>query len=576
MLIIKTQFMKSLYTFLIAFFSVTISFSQIVITEISYNPPESGSDSLEYIELYNSTDIPFDLTGATFADGIEFTFPDYMLAGDSYVCICINESAMQTVFGKTCLKWEKGGLKNGGEAITLLDKDGNELDHVEYGDDNPWPSSADGTDGEGASIVLCDPFSDNSIAENWSAAKNNLGIELNGKILRGSPGENNEMSCTLVPDHIIEARPDNTFAPDDITINPGEIVQWVNMGGFHNVNGDKSDFPDNPESFGNGAASNDSWTFEYTFMVEGIYEYQCDPHAGLGMKGKITVGTAKTYPSYTIGQLRGVDSEGKTDSIMVDCEVTGTVHGVNYSTSNGLNFFLIDDNHDGISIYNPNNTLGYTVNEGDEITVRGTVGQYNGLSQITADVINANGDGTIQSPIVVDTLSEESESRLVQLNNFDYVDESQWKGDGSSFNVQITNGEYTATMRVLAQTELSNMTAPQGPFNVIGLGSQFDFTAPYFDFYQIYPRSSADIIPISNSNDELIQQITIVPSISEGQFRLIGGNTPAQITIHGINGTLINHWDKISDQFEINNYKGLAIISVTIQNNRKQFKVFIK
>ena len=34
-------------------FISTLAYSQIVINEISYNPPESGQDSLEYIELYN-------------------------------------------------------------------------------------------------------------------------------------------------------------------------------------------------------------------------------------------------------------------------------------------------------------------------------------------------------------------------------------------------------------------------------------------------------------------------------------------------------------------------------------------
>lgn len=34
-----------------------------IITEIMYNPPESGVDSLEYIEIYNNTNSEIDITG---------------------------------------------------------------------------------------------------------------------------------------------------------------------------------------------------------------------------------------------------------------------------------------------------------------------------------------------------------------------------------------------------------------------------------------------------------------------------------------------------------------------------------
>ena len=58
----------------------------------------------------------------------------------------------------------------------------------------------------------------------------------------------------------------NVYTPKDITIQAGDIVKWTNSQGFHNVNGKKSTYPDNPESFGNSTGSN--WTYSYTFNVE--------------------------------------------------------------------------------------------------------------------------------------------------------------------------------------------------------------------------------------------------------------------------------------------------------------------
>ena len=77
------------------------------------------------------------------------------------------------------------------------------------------------------------------------------------------------------------------FTPAQLTINVGDKVIWTNSLGSHNVNGTKATFASNPESFGNAVSS--GWTYEYTFNTAGTYDYQCDPHAGMGMTGKIIV-----------------------------------------------------------------------------------------------------------------------------------------------------------------------------------------------------------------------------------------------------------------------------------------------
>lgn len=77
------------------------------------------------------------------------------------------------------------------------------------------------------------------------------------------------------------------FTPSQLTITAGDKVVWQNSAGSHNVNGTKTTFPSNPESFGNNVGSN--WTFEFTFNTAGTYNYQCDPHAGAGMTGRVVV-----------------------------------------------------------------------------------------------------------------------------------------------------------------------------------------------------------------------------------------------------------------------------------------------
>ncbi|MEL6276968.1 MAG: lamin tail domain-containing protein, partial [Bacteroidota bacterium] len=158
----------------------------VVITEIMYNPPESGTDSLEFIEFFNPGPGNIQMEGWT-VTGITFTFPAYELPADGYVMVAVDSQAFVNNFGTSLDVFEatSGGLSNGGETVSISDASGNLIDEVTYDDEAPWPL---GTDGDGASIVLCDPAEDNSIATNWQAASTEVGVEINGSMLLANPG----------------------------------------------------------------------------------------------------------------------------------------------------------------------------------------------------------------------------------------------------------------------------------------------------------------------------------------------------------------------------------------------------
>lgn len=91
----------------------------------------------------------------------------------------------------------------------------------------------------------------------------------------------------------VSATPNMVFSPSSLTIEVGDTVVWTNTGGTHNVNGTTTTFPSNPDSFSSGAPAS-GWTYFFVFTVAGTYDYQCDPHAGAGMTGTITVNTPST------------------------------------------------------------------------------------------------------------------------------------------------------------------------------------------------------------------------------------------------------------------------------------------
>jgi len=487
--------------------------AQLVISEISYNPPESNTDSLEYIELYNETAADIDLANYVIQDNGPHTIAAGMVPAGGFAILAINPGAIMTVLGVSAIEIADIALSNGGESVSIIDPNGNVLDQVNYDDVAPWPTVDDGTDGDGATIELCDLTSDNSDGANWKAANNDLGVTVGGIPYLGTPGAANTVSCAFVPDYTVEVS-NNVFTPADITIQVDESVRWVNTEGFHNVNGSTDTYPNNPEGFTNGAAASGAWVFDYTFTVPGVYDYQCDPHVGLGMVGTVTV-VDNGPPTYDIGTINTIDGEGVGDSVGVLCRIEGIIHGANLNPA-GLQFALIDESGDAIGLFN-NSNLGYTYAEGDKIAVTGRVDQFFGLLQIeevsALELISSGND--LIGPEIVEVLSESTESKLVKVRSLMIVDPADWKGDGTTFNVDFVSSEgETITVRIDEDTEAANWAEgpTEGIWKISGIGGQFDQDTPLDSGYQLFPRYISDFDNSLSIDDELNATINLYPN----------------------------------------------------------------
>ena len=165
----------------------------IVITEINYRSPIVGTDSLEFIELYNNGAQPVNMAGFYFSKGVDFTFPALTLNPQGYVMVGKSSAFLTTYYGVSSYQWNTGGaLTNQGEAIVLKDLYGYVLDSVYYLPTLPWDTLANG---KGPSLELCDPNSNNALAANWRHAieyqsKTALGDSLFASPLAG---------CSYVP-----------------------------------------------------------------------------------------------------------------------------------------------------------------------------------------------------------------------------------------------------------------------------------------------------------------------------------------------------------------------------------------
>ncbi|MEC8853599.1 MAG: phospholipase D-like domain-containing protein, partial [Bacteroidota bacterium] len=142
--------------------------------------------------------------------------------------------------------------------------------------------------------------------------------------------------------------------------------------------------------------------------------------------------------------------------------------------------------------YDPTPLSG--VVRGDEITVTGVLVDYNGLMEmtpVTANTTNSAGNSVTPQVITPLQIGESTESELVQINNVIF------NSGGSLFTVGThdftANGE-TGKVYIRVGNPLENSLIPMGPVTLIGISSQYTFSVPANDGYQILPRDSSDII----------------------------------------------------------------------------------
>ena len=105
----------------------------------------------------------------------------------------------------------------------------------------------------------------------------------------------------------------NSFTPSHIDIEVGQTVTWSRLSGSHNVDGRTDTYSSNPDSFYSGSASSEWTNFSHTFTATGDYNYQCTPHADMGMTASITVGSSGCMDDMACNYDPGVDFDCGTN-----------------------------------------------------------------------------------------------------------------------------------------------------------------------------------------------------------------------------------------------------------------------
>ena len=212
----------------------------------------------------------------------------------------------------------------------------------------------------------------------------------------------------------------------------------------------------------------------------------------------------------------------------------------------------VEDGTAGIAIYDlsTNNFLN-GAQRGDSITITGTLVDYNGLLEMnpTSSAIIHSTSNSITPQIVTPIqIGENTESELIQIDNVIF------NNGGGLFTVGThdfqSNGE-TGKIYIRTGHPLANSLIPMSPVTLVGLSSQYTFSLPANDGYQILPRDSADVQPNGN--------LLITSAISQSNISTMGfdlswstsdnattecyyGNNPTNLSNHSTLGNYVtNH-----------------------------------
>lgn len=157
-------------------FVIIRDFTELLITEIMYHPPDESllaGDEFEFLELKNVATATLDLSGVRFTNGIQFAFPNgTLLDPGGFVVLVSNPTAFAAKYpGVPVGGVYSGRLSNSGESLALVHATGAPLVSLNYSDSAPWPVLADG---QGFSVVPRNPNLNPDPANpiNWRASTN--------------------------------------------------------------------------------------------------------------------------------------------------------------------------------------------------------------------------------------------------------------------------------------------------------------------------------------------------------------------------------------------------------------------
>jgi len=152
----------------------------------------------------------------------------------------------------------------------------------------------------------------------------------------------------------------------------------------------------------------------------------------------------------------------------------------------------IQDNTAGMALYDASLS---NFQRGDEVTVSGTLVDYNGLLEmnpVSSNSINSSGNTVSPQLVTPNQIGETTESELIQIDNVIFNNGGAVFTANTTFD--FTSNNQTGRIYIKTGHTLVGRLIPMGPVTLIGISSQHTYSVPPVGDYQILPRDTNDII----------------------------------------------------------------------------------
>ena len=216
-----------------------------------------------------------------------------------------------------------------------------------------------------------------------------------------------------------------------------------------------------------------------------------------------------------------------TQGVPLNLQMPVTVHGI-VTVANQLGGpAYVQDISGGLAVFDL--AFENSVKIGDEVTLTGTVTQYNGLTElanVVASKIHSSGNEIVPTVVTCSQVAHDGvngvevyEGMLVQLNGVSVRDASglpiaTWTVSGSGANFWLHDND-SVQVRIDGDVQsIANSPAPGGTFDIIGVVGQFIATPPFAGGYQLMPRFIADVL----SKGPILTVAPLETSITPGSF----------------------------------------------------------
>lgn len=294
----------------------------------------------------------------------------------------------------------------------------------------------------------------------------------------------------------------------------------------------------------------------FNFGVKNTQPFEADEYFVLGIRNAVNGVIGQTiydtvriinyqYPQVPISKLTSDDAQGYPDSVGRTFLIEGTVHGVNYSLTSGLDFYVLQ-NGSGINVHMPQQTLNYQPKAGDNVKVWGSVGYFRGLTRMEAldsiQLVSANN--ALETPNVVTTITESNESQYLQFDSLRlYPAINIWPNNLEVYAVQAGTND-TIAIYVSTETDLAGKAAPSGYFTIVGIGSQFSSSThpPFTDGYRLMAVSEDLVTPTgirTVNNGNTASELKLYPNPFTSDVTVEGTEELQEVSVYTLDGKCI-------------------------------------